>query len=84
MEGSRPEIDPVNFLPHVKVPVLMLNGRYDFFFPVEIAQKPFFQMLGTPPDRKRWIVYEGGHDVPRTALISESLAWYDKYLGAVR
>ena len=84
MEGSRPEVDPLNFLPHVRAPVLMLNGKYDFYFPIEISQKPFFQMLGTPPDRKRWIVYEGGHDVPRTALISESLAWFDKYLGPTR
>ena len=25
-----PEVDTVNFLPRVKQPVLMLNGRYDF------------------------------------------------------
>jgi hypothetical protein len=30
------------------------------------------------------IMYEGGHDVPRTDLIKESLAWLDKYLGPVR
>jgi hypothetical protein len=28
-------------------------------------------------------VYEGGHDVPRTELIKESLAWLDTYLGPV-
>ena len=84
MERSRPEIDPVNYLPRVKQPVLMLNGRYDFFFPVETAQRPFFGMLGTPADRKKWIVYEGGHDVPRTELITETLRWLDTYLGPVR
>jgi dienelactone hydrolase len=81
MEGSRAEVDPLNYLPRVSVPVLMLNGKYDFFFPLELSQKPFFQMLGTPPDRKKYIVYEGGHDVPRPALIRETLAWLDKYLG---
>ena len=30
------------------------------------------------------MLYEGGHDVPRTELIKESLAWLDKYLGPVR
>ena len=84
MERGRPEVDPLNFLPRVTVPLLMLNGKYDFFFPVEISQKPFFQMLGTPAEHKKYIVYEGGHDVPRTALITETLAWLDKYLGTVR
>jgi dienelactone hydrolase len=84
MERGRPEVDPLNFLPHVSVPVLMLNGKYDFFFPLELSQKPFFQMLGTPAERKKYIVYEGGHDVPRTALITETLAWLDKYLGPAR
>ncbi len=84
MELGRPEVDPLNFLPRVKQPVLMLNGKYDFFFPLELAQKPFFELLGTPSDEKKWIVYEGGHDVPRTALISETLKWFDKYLGPVR
>jgi dienelactone hydrolase len=84
MERGRPEIDPVNYLPRVTVPVLMLNGKYDFFFPVETAQRPFFDMLGTPADRKKWIVYEGGHDVPRTELIKETLGWLDRYIGPVR
>ena len=84
MERGRSEVDPFNFLPRVKQPVLMLNGKYDFFFPLELAQKPFFEQLGTPADRKKYIVYEGGHDVPRTALIKETLAWLDKYLGEVR
>jgi serine/threonine protein kinase/dienelactone hydrolase len=84
MGHIRQEADPLNFLPHIRVPVLMLNGKYDFFFPIETAQKPFFKLLGSPADQKRYVVYEGGHDVPRTQLISETLAWLDKYLGPVR
>jgi eukaryotic-like serine/threonine-protein kinase len=84
MERSRPEVDPLNYLPRVTQPVLMLNGKYDFFFPLETAQRPFFDMLGTPADRKKWFVYEGGHDVPRTELITESLRWLDTHLGPVR
>jgi len=81
MQRGRPEVDPFNYLPRVKVPVLMLNGRYDFFFPVDVAQRPFFNNLGTPKDRKEWKIYEGGHDVPRTELMAETLKWLDKYLG---
>ncbi len=81
MERPRPEVDPINYLPHIRVPVLMLNGKYDFFFPTETAQRPFYERLGTPPAEKKWVVYEGGHDVPRPKLIAETLAWLDKYLG---
>ncbi len=84
MERGRDEVDPVNYLPRIRIPVIMLNGKYDFFFPRETAQEPFFRFLGTPPTDKRYIVYEGGHDVPRTQLIKETLAWYDHYLGPVR
>jgi dienelactone hydrolase len=84
MERSRPEVDPFNYLPRVTQPVLMLNGKYDFFFPVETAQRPFFDNLGTAADSKKWTVYEGGHDVPRTELIAETLRWLDRYLGPVR
>jgi predicted esterase len=84
MERGRPEVEPINYLPRIKSPVLMLNGKYDFFFPSETAQKPFYQFLGVREPDKRWILYEGGHDVPRTELIKESLAWLDKYLGPVK
>lgn len=62
----------------------MLNGKQDYFFPAETSQEPMFRLLGTPPEHKRWVVYEGGHFVPRTQLIKETLDWIDKYLGPVR
>ncbi|MEP6574659.1 MAG: SUMF1/EgtB/PvdO family nonheme iron enzyme, partial [Gemmatimonadota bacterium] len=75
----RPEVAPVNFLPRIRIPTLMINGRYDFYFPIETSQIPMFNLLGTPPDQKRHVVGEGSHFVPRTQLIQESLAWLDKY-----
>lgn len=84
MDPARPEADVINFLPRVKQPVLMLNGKYDHFFPIESSQKPFFRLLGTPEDKKRYVLYDGGHFVPRTQLIAESLSWLDKYLGPVK
>ena len=83
-QRGQPEVEPINFLPRIRVPVLMLNGRYDHYFPVESAQKPFFRFLGTPASQKRQIISEGGHYVPRTQLITEVLAWLDRYLGPVR
>jgi formylglycine-generating enzyme required for sulfatase activity/dienelactone hydrolase len=78
-ERARPEVDPVNFLPRIRIPTLMLNGRYDFFFPVETSQVPMYRLLGTPPDQKRHVVEDGSHFVARTRLIQETLTWLDKY-----
>ena len=78
-EQARPEVDPINFIPRIRIPTLMINGKYDFFFPLETSQIPMFRRLGTPPDQKRHVVEEGSHFVPRTRLIEEILNWLDKY-----
>ena len=83
LQDRLPEADQLNFAPHVKAPVLMLNGRYDFLWPPKISQEPMFRLLGTPPKQKRRVVYDTGHDVPRAEMIKESLIWLDKYLGPV-
>ncbi len=83
-QPSKPEADPLHFLPRFKTPVLMLNGKYDFFFPYETSQRPFFELLGTSKEHKRIISYDGGHSVPRTQLVKETLEWLDHYLGEVR
>ena len=80
-----PEVDYLNFLPRVRVPVLMLNGRYDYTFPVETSQKPFFSWLGTPEKDKRHVMYDAAHDVmvDRTPVVKEVLSWLDQYLGPI-
>jgi serine/threonine protein kinase/dienelactone hydrolase len=86
-ERVPPEVDNWNFAPHVTTPVLMLNGRDDFLFPLETSQIPLFRLLGTPEKDKRHIVYDGGHDVGNTGIrldvVKESLSWLDRYLGPV-
>jgi len=86
MEYSRtlPEVDKINFLPRVKQPTLMLNGHYDFFFPVDSTQIPFYNLLGPKKDQKKRIQYETGHNIPRNELIKETLNWYDLWLGPVQ
>jgi pimeloyl-ACP methyl ester carboxylesterase len=80
-----PQIDEINFVPRIKLPVLLLGGRFDFVFPVETSQKPLFSLLGTLPERKRHVVFEGaGHVPPRIDVIREILDWLDRYLGPVR
>src|SRR5262249_44005824 len=55
MAPMRPEEDPVNFLPRIHIPVLMLSGQYDSVFPFELSQKPFLRLLGSPADKKKQI-----------------------------
>ena len=43
-----PEADPINYVPRIKIPVLMLNGRYDLWRPYQTNLKPFYDLLGTP------------------------------------
>lgn len=81
---AQPEVDPLNFVSRVKVPILVLSGRFDDVFPLETSAKPMFQLLGTPPERKRHVVSDGGHFVPRPQFIRETLDWLDRYLGPVR
>jgi formylglycine-generating enzyme required for sulfatase activity/dienelactone hydrolase len=81
MEKALPEVDQINYLPRVTQPVLMLNGTYDMYFPLESSQKPMFRLLGTPQGEKKMLVYASGHLVPSSEFIKETLAWFDTYLG---
>ncbi|MCP4575295.1 MAG: SUMF1/EgtB/PvdO family nonheme iron enzyme [Deltaproteobacteria bacterium] len=70
--------------PHVTVPTLMLSGKYDFIFPVESHQKPLFDLIGTPPEHKRHILYDTGHlPLPRAQMLKDIMMWLDKYQGPV-
>jgi len=78
-----PEADAFNFAPLVTRPVLLVNGRFDFFFPLDTSQAPLFQWLGSPVNDKRHVVFESGHLPPNDLLTKEVLDWLDRYLGPV-
>jgi formylglycine-generating enzyme required for sulfatase activity/dienelactone hydrolase len=79
-----PEADAINYVSRVRIPVLMMGGRHDYIFPLEAAQSPMFDRLGTPADQKRHVVFESGHiDFPRSEMIREVLGWLDRHLGPV-
>ena len=80
-QKALPEVDEVHYLQRVKIPVLMLNGKYDFFFPYETSQVPYFELMATPAEHKRLVVHEAGHSFPRTERARETLEWLDRYLG---
>lgn len=83
-QRGRPEVEQIAFAQRVKVPVLMLNGKYDFVFPVETSQLPMFRFLQTPEQDKSHLLFESGHSIPRKELVTETLRWFDRYLGPSR
>ena len=79
-----PEADPLNFAPRVRLPTLMLTGRDDFVRPVETHQVPLLNLLGVPDEQKQLASFDGGHlPSDMNAVIRESLAWLDRWLGPV-
>jgi cephalosporin-C deacetylase-like acetyl esterase len=84
LDSGRSEVNPINYVPRVKTPTLMINGRYDMFFPYERSLKPMFDLLGTPDEHKELKLYDTDHIPPRNEFIKETLAWLDRYLGPVK
>jgi DNA-binding winged helix-turn-helix (wHTH) protein/dienelactone hydrolase len=77
---NNPEVDPVNALPRVRVPVLMFSSEFDGFVPLDNAKR-YFDLLGTPENDKQHRIERGSHFVPRDVLIRETRKWLDDHLG---
>ena len=82
-DAGVPEIDLLNYAPRVRIPTLLLNGRYDFGTPFETEQRPLFALPGPPVENKRRAVFEAGHVLPIADVAREILPWLDRYLGPV-
>jgi pimeloyl-ACP methyl ester carboxylesterase len=80
---TQPEVDPFNFARKVRVPVLMVNGRYDFVMPSATSQEPMFRLLGVPERDKRLVQFDTGHMPLMQDLMREVLNWFDQRLGPV-
>ena len=83
--GRPPETLAFNFSPRSTVPVLMVNGRNDFWSPLEAEIRPMFDLQGAPAEDKKLVLLDGGHipNSPKDA-IRPALDWLDRYLGPVR
>jgi dienelactone hydrolase len=79
---ARPEANSINYVTRIRIPTLMLNGMYDIS--IDELIRPMYELLGTPKEDKKLILYETDHIPPRAEYIKETLAWLDKYLGPVR
>jgi serine/threonine protein kinase/class 3 adenylate cyclase/formylglycine-generating enzyme required for sulfatase activity/cephalosporin-C deacetylase-like acetyl esterase len=83
MRPFKHEVDPLNFVQHVTIPVLMINGRLDAAFPPATSQLPLYRLLGTPPEHKLRREYETGHGGPPLDELTKQVSeWVDKYWGS--
>jgi dienelactone hydrolase len=80
------EMDAINFVPHIEIPILMLNGKYDYMFPYATSQKPLLRLLGTPEQDKRLEVFPTDHSLSGYTKETARLVldWLDHYLGKVK
>ena len=81
-----PAVDPVRYAPRVGVPILMVNGVHDVFFPLETSVEPMYEFLrkGSTDVEKKF--YDGGHGMLGLLLWQvrdDVLKWMDKHLGPV-
>ena len=77
-------LDPIQFLPHIRLPVLMVNGTMDSIFPFETSAKPMYDLLAS--DDKTMVPFAGGHNLwglMGAAVKDEVLKWLDDHLGPV-
>jgi dienelactone hydrolase len=79
---GRPEADMAYFLPHVTIPTLMINGRFDSIFGLD-AILSMYEHLGTLEQEKKLVLFDSDHLVPMSDVISESTLWLDRHLGEV-
>jgi dienelactone hydrolase len=68
-----PEVDPFHFAPHVTIPVLNINGRYDLYGYRLSTQSSLHNHLGTGD--KMIKKFESGHNTPPAETAEFADAW---------
>ena len=80
---GRPEVNPINFFTRVKLPTLMVNGRYDSVFPLETSILPLFNGIAVADDKKKLVLHDTDHIPLREGMVTEVLSWLDQQLGQI-
>ena len=79
-----PQLDAVNFIRRVKIPVLHFYGQLDSVFPYETSVKPFLDMLGTADENKKPVEVPGGHTFLTSIQARDTIAFLNQRLGQPR
>ena len=75
------EANIVNFAPHIRGPILILQGRYDENLAWKSEFEPLYKLLREP---KRVILYDGGHAPPMELFATTIHQWFDETLGPIK
>jgi dipeptidyl aminopeptidase/acylaminoacyl peptidase len=75
-----PEANPINFVPYIKLPKLLIQGKYDEEFTLAAHAKPLYQLLREP---KQFVVVDWGHVPPLEARVPLINRFLDETLGTV-
>lgn len=75
LDDVREEIQPEKYAARIKTPTLLLNGRYDFYFPYQSSQLPLFNLMNLDNNNKRHVVVDYAHYVPMHIVREETLKW---------
>ena len=79
-QKCKKEVDAHYYTRRIRIPTIMLNGKFDQFFPYETSQIPMYKLIDVDEANKKHFIYESGHYVPRNELIKQHLGWLNKYL----
>ncbi len=80
-ENNNPKTLQTHFAPHIAMPKLMFNGRWDDTVPFTTNAQPLFDLFRQP---KRLMVYDGGHVPSPEIYIPVLNHWFDETLGPVQ
>ena len=73
-------LDQLNYVPRITIPVLFIGARFDNVFPIKHSQQPFLDLLGTPKDKVKRVMFDGSHQAPpRKLLIKEVINWQNAH-----
>ena len=78
LDDVREEIQPEKYAARIKTPTLLLNGRYDYFFPYETSQLPLYNLMDLDKNNKRHVVVEYAHYVPYHIVAEETINWINR------
>ncbi|HET7707423.1 MAG TPA: protein kinase [Thermoanaerobaculia bacterium] len=71
----------IHFVPRIRAPKMMLQGKYDEDTSLTSAAEPMFKLMIEP---KRLVVYEGGHMPPQEIAVPAFMKWLDETMGPPR
>jgi serine/threonine protein kinase/predicted esterase len=77
-----PEIEPRRYAPHVKLPILMINGVLDEVFPMKASQLPLYGHLGSADKQIKH--FECGHFPPVEETVKFADEWLRSRMGTAR